>query len=455
MFKKSLVALALITASTGAFAAADLKTGSEANAIDFSIQGSASKAEILAGDVEVILGAEYSIGDILTFNFIGGELDEATAPSTVTTGTGAAAVTIGLLSSTDSSLTYRVTEIDTTLAVTTVGEVVILSGLEFDRDSVVAGKKVIATYAAETSTGITIDAGVKSIATIIEASNQYSLDRVTGPDADFDAIIDVEANRLTFTAAATADDADVTVVDEVGTLTYPATAPTFDLTVYGDFAFLDEDKDTAVMDVTSVTPAPTSITATMMVFENIGAGTYNVDIDTAVVNAVEDTIIPEIDFTADVDVAYTDHGTAEIAGTAAAAGTAVVAAGADIGEWVLNGSVIDVPYIPFGPNTQPIIRHTNIGAQTGDVSMRYMVEGEHTAYQSSGIIVTQATPGVRNLLSLVTDALAADGYDASVSGFKVALEITTNVPAADVTVYAAAKVTTSDSDRLTIGAFSN
>ena len=34
-----------------------------------------TKAEILAGEVTVQLGAEYSVGDIITFTFVGGDVD--------------------------------------------------------------------------------------------------------------------------------------------------------------------------------------------------------------------------------------------------------------------------------------------------------------------------------------------------------------------------------------------
>lgn len=132
-----------------------------------------------------------------------------------------------------------------------------------------------------------------------------------------------------------------------------------------------------------------------------------------------------------------------------------VATDLDVGEWTLNGSVVEVPYIPFGPNTQPIIRHTNTGAQTGDISVRYMVEegnglAQTHVWKSLGVLVEDAEPGVRNLLSEITTALEAElGQDK----FKVALEITTNVPGDDVTVFAAAKISAEGQDRLTIGAF--
>ena len=128
---------------------------------------------------------------------------------------------------------------------------------------------------------------------------------------------------------------------------------------------------------------------------------------------------------------------------------------ASVGEWTLNGSVVEVPYIPFGENTQPIIRHTNTGSQTGDISVRYMVEEGNGLMQDNnwkplGVLVEDAKPGVRNLLTVVRDALEAE---LGQNKFKVALEITTNVPGDDVTVFAAAKVNAEGQDRLTIGAF--
>lgn len=121
-----------------------------------------------------------------------------------------------------------------------------------------------------------------------------------------------------------------------------------------------------------------------------------------------------------------------------------------LGEWTLNGSVVEVPYMPFGPNTQPILRHTNTGVQTGDISARYIIEGVNTTWQSVGVVVEDAEPGLVNLLTPVLDAIQADS---GLTQGKVAIEITTNVPGDDVTVFAAAKINSSDSDRLTIGAF--
>lgn len=459
MFKKSLVALALITASTGAFAAADITATVEKVV---SIEGSASLVNVVATDVVVDLGAEYTVGDIITFTFAGGDVDVDTAPPSHTTnGVNAGSVTVGLLSSTASVLTYRVTEI--VAGATTIGETITLADLEFDRDSVIAGGSTTVTYAAETSTGISIDAGTTSTADLFDTMASFTVAVTT----DLDAVIDVEELRIQFTTTNVIDtlvfDLDT---DEVSA--YPALAAgvLVDVVLTGDFTYLDTDAVTAGIQLhanSSVTlsgqvsgTAAAVLTATTATWADIGvvaAEELTVTINSTGATALKSTnVIPEQTFALDLDINYDDHGTnPAAAGTAAASDT--VSVSKDAGEWTLNGSVVNVPYLPFGPSTQPILRHTNKGAQTGDITLRYMVEGEHTSFQDGGVLVTLATPGVRNLLSEVSAALLADGYDATASGFKVALEITTNVPSGDATVYAAAKVTTSDSDRLTIGSF--
>jgi len=449
MFKKTLLALAITGFAGSALAAADIKTGSELNAVEFSIEGSASKVNILAGDVEVVLGAEYSVGDILTFTFVGGAADITTVPSNYTTnGVAAGSVTVGLLNATASTLTYRVTEIVS--GGTTIGETVVLSGLEFTRASVVAGSTVVATYAAATSTNQAIDtSSTTSSATIIEATSQFT---IAASPTLFDAVVDVEAQRLAFEGPSTTDLAAFTTVSD-GALTYPATAIDFDVSLAGNFSFLDEDADTAGIQITAgqVLPAPTTITDSAITWDAVAVGAHNITIKTDKATDVT----PTQKFYYAVTANFTDHGTAEAAGTGATAGTKAVATNSALGEWTLNGSVVEIPYMPFGPNTQPIIYHTNDGSQSGDITMRYMVEGVDTSYQDAGTLVSQAGPGVRNLLSLVNAAMLAEGYNSATTGFKVALEITTNVPADDVKVTAAAKVTTSDSDRLSIGVISS
>jgi hypothetical protein len=193
------------------------------------------------------------------------------------------------------------------------------------------------------------------------------------------------------------------------------------------------NSDLDKLTITGATAAPT------------GAKTINIKVPGYDDGKLENPVIPVQSFTVAVDVVSDKS-------VGGKAGTMTATTATDAGAWELNGSVIYVPYVPFGPNTQPILRHTNKGMRTGDITVRYMVEGEHTEWQPlSAANVADAKPGVRNMLSLVTDALKGEGYDATKSGFKVALEIVTNVPARDVFVYGGAKVSAEGQDRIHLG----
>lgn len=471
MFKKSLIALALVAASSTAFAAADITATNET---DVSIEGSASLDNVEAAQIDVELGAEYSVGDIITFTFSGGIIDDATIETTISVDMATNinvtdVMTLGFLSSTDTSLTYRVTELDTSVGGTTVQAIVNVGAtttLEFDRDSVIAAGDIDVTFAAETSTGIAIDTGTTSSTDLFTTTSQFV---VTVAAADmFDAVIDVEQQRLQFDDTDVVDDLVFDIDTDAG-LTYPVAAGDVlvDVVLTGDFSYLDTDTDTAGIQLhanssveltgsntTDGSATLTATTATWTDIQVIASDTLTIEIDsTGATNLFSAEVIPTQDFTLDLDIKYDDFGATLAGGGAQGSDNSMVTEAA--GEWTLNGSVIEVPFMPFGPVTQPILRHTNVGAQTGDITLRYMVEGVDIEYTDSVVLIEQAAPGVRNLLTEITAALLADGYDASVSGFKVALEITTNVPAEDVKVTAAAKFTSSDTDRLTIGVMSS
>jgi hypothetical protein len=132
----------------------------------------------------------------------------------------------------------------------------------------------------------------------------------------------------------------------------------------------------------------------------------------------------------------------------------VLASDTKIGEWTLNGSVVTIPYMPFGPNTKVILRHTSTSNQVGDITVRYILEDLDPSngdnWVSVGTVVTDVANGVLDIRDAVMDAIEADtGLDKG----KVAIEITTNVPAEDVTVYAAYNVKNSADDRGFVGTF--
>jgi hypothetical protein len=156
------------------------------------------------------------------------------------------------------------------------------------------------------------------------------------------------------------------------------------------------------------------------------------------------TAIKAQDFTLDIEVAET--------GETVKMDAAKVALNA--GEWKLNGSVVTIPYMPFGENTKVIMRHTSTSAQIGDITVRYMLEdmdaSDGNDWISVGVVESAVANGVLNITSQVMDAILAD---ANVTQGKVAIEITTNVPSEDVTVYAAYNVKNSADDRGFVGTF--
>jgi len=122
----------------------------------------------------------------------------------------------------------------------------------------------------------------------------------------------------------------------------------------------------------------------------------------------------------------------------------------DAGEWTLNGSVLTVPYMPFGNNTQVIMRHTNTGDQDGNITLRYMLEGVDTAWVS--IAAPLPTQSVGGVLNIADEVMAAIKAATGVTKGKVAIEITTEAPEGDITVYAAYKVL-DETDRGFVGTF--
>jgi hypothetical protein len=436
---------------------------------DLSIQGIESLTTVESDAIGVVLEAEYSFGDILRFTWNGATVDPADLPNSVSvdlssvTGTGCTAdvMTLGKLgTSTTSQAVYRVTELDTANCGSTIGGSVTLTSLDFSKATVLASGSVSVTYTSETGAGaINIEGPVTG--NLFTTSDQFAVSGAT----PFDAVIDVDPvdpadSRRIFESSADTDVLAVTFSNDTA-LTYAATLIDYDVVLTGDFAYLDTDAATAGIQypVGAITnnfaTLPDSVTATAITWTGV-PGNVTVTIDNSGIAAGQ--VIPTQTFTADVDVNYTDHGIDSDPGTPGdtpGTGLTNIATAAAVGEWTINGSVVNVPYLALGPNTQPILRHTNIGTATADISMRYMVEGVHTTWQDAGVIVSQAAPGLTNLLSQTDAALATAGFDSAAGGFKVALEYTTNAPANDIIVFAGMKISADGQDRISVGPFSN
>jgi hypothetical protein len=258
MLKKSLVALAIASVA-GMASAAEITTeqvlvsqqGAVGNTAGLAIGGAASAS------FDVKLGAEYTAGDIITITLNGAEFHKNTKTAATVENTTGTVMQLGLMNQTANTLTYRVTSV--VEGKMTSEATLSIDDLLVDVDTILESNSVSVVYAAETSTGITLDDAATNTAKLFQVKSQFAT-----AIAPFDAIIDVNEQRMKFVPkdeivdegitanTESTDTMSVTAVDLEGTVipgstsdTYAfelaATTPKQDVVVYGNFAFLDVD----------------------------------------------------------------------------------------------------------------------------------------------------------------------------------------------------------------------
>jgi hypothetical protein len=119
-------------------------------------------------------------------------------------------------------------------------------------------------------------------------------------------------------------------------------------------------------------------------------------------------------------------------GTATIGSVTPVAADTSAGSFTLNGSAVNVPFLPYGTGLSRIVYLTNRSAQTGSISFSAIADGESTACTSFASGTAKAN-GVTFLTQLIDDGITAC-YGANFGG-KVAVTITSNTPAASTEVF--------------------
>ena len=356
------------------------------------------------------------------------------------------------------------------------------------------GNTVVSIKSKATNTA-GLDYDVTGFTPVLELKPQYS----AAVTRKYDAVIDVTEQRqslLANTSVTTPDALDqdtfaLTVTQEVTAGVGSELAATGgELNIIsqmtGGFGWMDTDGNgtisaaeiaaSAMLSTTAVAGADTLFAGTLDATNTIltytteadgsptaGAQTldsvYQVVLDTAALHAAGATnpLSPYADaqmFEASFSAYSTAPSVAEMKACDATTGTMCEI---DAGEWVLNGSVLTVPYMPYGDNTQIILRHTNTGDQDGAISIRYMIEaardGSRPADEAWVAISTPlATPSKGGVLNIADEVLDAIKAHSGVTKGKVAIEITTEAPEGDVTVYAAYKVVT-EQDRGFVGTF--
>jgi hypothetical protein len=418
MFKKSLVASALLLAAFNSSAAVNAIA-----ATTVSQEGSAGAASIAMTDNVVTLAAEYTVGDTVTFTVSGAEIDTALSTPTLTAALLAGdAATTGLLSTTASTVTFRVTAQTDGAAngVIYTGGTFTLAGVVLKTATVLdTVGKITSTYSAATSTGIVVDSATTNAATAATVVAQFS-SSVTKPA---NAIIDVSNNREQFTAGndtITTDVIIVTPVEAVVTVNDAAyTGATHVLN--GDFSWMETDGDagidagelaaafaatgaadgyTSVVDTagTKITvtvadaAAANTLEAMTATFTNLGVSA------TATPNAQLPTQVITVDSTINYNTA------------AAAVATKSTAAGASAGSWTLNGSDDDIAFLPFGSDYAQSITVTNSGTVAGAITVDLTAGG--TTYTKT--------------LTAVADAKSVTNISLEVAAFAAASGITDN-----------------------------
>jgi hypothetical protein len=472
MFKKTLLASALSVAALNASAAVVAITGN-----NVSQEGAAGQASIAVPNAVVTLGAEYTLNDSVTFTITGAEFDTTlSAPALAGAllgsdgaagGAGDAAddaVTFGLLNVTANSVTFRITAqtdggtdgvtYTDALGGAYANGTFTLSGMVMKTATVLdATGDITVAYSALTNNQQAID----TAGTLSDVAQTVVAQFSSASTKSLNGVIDVNNDRYQFTAGddTTTTDVLTVTVSEAVAATHDATYDGATHTIKGSFMWMDDDEDGTVEAaelathfaaagagddtfVSTINAAGDTITA---VATDGGADAVEAHNFTFTAVPADKVVLPTQTITVSTEVDYTT--------AAAAAADKVTATDAAAGAWTLNGKVATIPYMPFGDNTQVIMRATNTGTQTGDVTVRYMLEGVDSTWNEVSGTVTSLAPGVTNIADLVLNAIKAD---AGVTKGKVAIEITANVPTGDASVYAAYKVV-SETDRGFVGIF--
>lgn len=455
MFKKTLLAAAVVSVSSAATAADVVPAGpvvsGSATAVAYSQQGvSITDSFTSSADVTFELAATYAAGDTITLTFAGADVDPTSNPTlSISDADGSTAIEgeIGFLSIDGNKAIFRVTEAGADLTAAN-NPVLTLNGIKFDSSSV-ASSGVSVTYSARTPQDIPIDrnGGSDASGTFITLKDQFGLTVGTPASAD----INVAEQRYEFdtveggATSATSDVITLTVAND-DTLASalvdgtPATASlTGAVTLSGTFGdFIDSDGANAAAQCAFISGVTvTSCAADKVVFDaTLGAAqTLTFDVSAASVADAEFEI-KESDFSASAAIDYAD--------TAAEVDTTFNYGPVDAGEWKLNGANAYIPYMPYGKNVSQILYVTNNGTQTGDVTVDVRVGGETQSFN-----VGQAAPGTTKItgavLSAVEEMTGKNLNPLNGTGSeKVSLNVVVNAPEADIEVYSGYNVNGND-----------
>lgn len=434
LFKSTLLA-ATIAATCGSAVAGTVAVTKQVH----SMEGLAGvTANQTSNAISYTLAAAYREGDKITFTFPDGALVATTFPTVINLNpvnnaveaNAIAGLTLGLLNSDTKSVTYRVTKLTlphngATPSVewqngSTVGAVLNLGAIGYKASAL--ANQVTVTVSSQTSAGDILDNGGTRTAVIAEAKTQFGDAKVT---QKFDAVIDVAQMRKAFVGA-TNDVFSWTVSNPTTTgwlnmATVNASNGTL-VTVQGEAG-----KMTGVVDANWTSGGTRTFTeAEAKLVVAYGGMVTNDSVTFTPTTGANAKVLETQTFTSKIEYNYTSAG--------AQAGTKIVGPGLAAGEWKLNGATVNIPYMPYGPNSSQIIYVTNAGSQEGDISVT--VFDDKGNFYDLGVVGKAPATRVAKIAPLINEKLLAAGFQAS----KASITVTVNAPEADITVYASYNV---------------
>jgi len=428
MFKKSLLAASIILTTAGASAAVLDNASSSGNTSVYGVEYIANEATgVVVPTVNVTLGAQYSVGDIVSITLSGADID---LTNSVPAGNFTAATTetlvLGLLSTSASTATFRVTAASGDHSAAT--NVVAFSGFKATAASLVDGGTTSFTYAAETSTGIDIDSASTNTYKILKGVEEYVAKHAASTDK-FDATVSTGSLRTNFGTGVYADTTLVSfpgytlLAGEADYASHVATAVTTSkVTVMGDFSFLDTNGDgkidatDAITNPIVKTGAAASVawaTDLQSVVITGPAAFTDAGVIVTAANAAGDTTIIDQTFTSSTELTYP-----------AKTGTGKKTTALTSGEWDLDGSSAKTNFMPFGAEYAQSITVTNSGSVEGAITVDLFFNG--TKYTKT-LTATSSAKSVTNISLEVAAFAAESGVDGNAQ-----VTITTNAPSIKV-----------------------
>lgn len=439
IFKTAILATAIATACGSAYAGTVTVDGGKKTYSAEGVARQATVATVPVSDIQYVTEAAYAVGDKVTYSFSAGALDNAASfPAQInvaadeTVGDEKAGMALGRLNFTDDSVTYRVTSITqpgVETSKTTYGQTVTLSGVQLD-GNVVAEGDVSVFVNGTTSSGSDVIDTANMTAVLTDVTTQFGSLESLGTNV-FDGVIDVTGDRKNFI------DDNVSVDEDEITFEISEVANSSSFESHIESADINTTITITGEDLSGLDETDFGFTSAQAdIVNNSLVISYDSEVttDTIVFTAPGDVQLKPQSFDISAEYSFSNLDTP-------ATETEINAGSKSAGEWTLNGSMVNIPYMPFGSNISQILYVTNTGSIPADITVEaYDMNG--TAYPSCGVGTATAN-GVTKITSQVKQCFIDNGYIDGTSN-KFSITVTVNAPDSQITVYSAYNVSGND-----------